>query len=173
MVEKGSVPEYTEIRKDLQPWMKKAHDIIKDNNLLGRLSIRHKTDITLFTSYLAAKLIRSQVFDNTKFLNPLSYEAIIASFSRSPQEEAVKIDEIALDKKLLYYLDDLNQGIVKKSYLTLEERNRARAIELAVNSLCSQAMIFDEKHTESKFKTTHELLIVWAQTWKDKVKRPS
>jgi hypothetical protein len=173
MVELGLAGKYAEAVKELQPWEKKTQDVIKKHKLLKRLNITEKYDASLFESYLVTRLIKTEIYDNTKFLNPNSLVTIMASFSRSRQEEEVKINKNAMDYQYLFYLEEFNRIFVQKSYLTTEERNRAASIEHAVNVLCSHAIVFDERSSRSEFKPTKKLLDVWAQAWKEKVNRPS
>ncbi|OGH20608.1 MAG: hypothetical protein A3D74_04335 [Candidatus Levybacteria bacterium RIFCSPHIGHO2_02_FULL_37_13] len=173
MVEQGLAGKYAEAVKELQPWEKKTQDVIRKHNLLGRLNITSKKDASLFESYLVTRLIKTEIYDNTKFLNPNSLVTIEAGFSRTRQEEIVRINQNAMDYQYLFYLEEFNRMFVVKSYLTTEERNRARTIEHAVNGLCSHAIVFDERKSRSEFKPTKKLLETWTQTWKDRVKRSS
>lgn len=140
----------SKIRKD--PWFDQAVKISKKYDLLGGMGIeQEKVSFFIFlNSYLAIRLCRRKIYNN----------------------EPWGLVEDTKNRKMLESLEDSTRWFIDTLFHTsIEDRNKVRTIELAVNALVAGATSFNESKLKTEIVFDPRFLSDWGTRWSNEIRQ--
>lgn len=141
-------------------------------SLSERLNLNENhPDRALLQLFLEQRLLRYEVYRSSEMLAsprilvgiklPI-ISSLIRSLDREDREDRGKLNALQQE------IDD----VLNEKYQDLDQKLRARTIELAINDLISRAMpTTDQLGMKVKFAPSNELLDYWSNHWKEELSK--
>lgn len=141
-----------------------ASDLSRILKINGRLDLKKDTDRELAKMYLAQRVLRTNVYVSSGFLN----NAVLQALSRIFPVRGIEIHERSIEEsnRVLNSHQETIAVFIAKNYPSPEEKRRARTIELSINELFATATTSNIQSPPTKFRIESQPLDEWGNRWR-------